>query len=88
MIAVAAVVELVDVEGYALALARQLVACTIAVPVIPIALQLDALSAARGAHTGLPSAEWFTFSPMLARGDGGWSGPYVTCLPGEGPRAS
>jgi hypothetical protein len=38
MIAVAAVVELVEVEGYALALARQLVAGTIAVPVIPVAL--------------------------------------------------
>jgi hypothetical protein len=57
MIAVAAVVELVDVEGYALALARQLVACTIAFPVIPVALWLDALHAACGTHPGLPSAE-------------------------------
>ena len=63
MIAVAAVVELVEVEGYALALARQLVACTIAVPVIPIALQLDALSAARGAHTGPPLPNSWPFPP-------------------------
>jgi hypothetical protein len=37
MLAIAPMVELVEVEGYALAFARQLVACTLVVPVIPVA---------------------------------------------------
>jgi hypothetical protein len=49
MIAVASMLELVDVEGYALALAGQLVITAALCPVVP--------GAAFGAHTGLPSAD-------------------------------
>jgi hypothetical protein len=59
MIAVAAMVELVVMEGYALALAGQLVARTPAIRVFPDALGLTGFAALRagyGAHTGLPSA--------------------------------
>jgi len=57
MIAVAPMVELVDVEGYALTLAGHLVASALAVPVIPEVPCLGPLRAAFGAHTGLPSAD-------------------------------
>ena len=64
MVAVAPVLELVDVERYALTLAGQLVACAVAGPVLPAALCLAALRAAHGAHTGLPSAERPTCVPV------------------------
>jgi len=60
MIAVAAMIELVEVEGYALALARQLVARASADPVLPDVLRPArpaTLCADYGAHTGLPSAD-------------------------------
>jgi len=57
MIAVAPMVELVDVEGYALTFAGHLVASALAVPVIPEVPCLGPLRAAFGAHTGLPSAD-------------------------------
>jgi hypothetical protein len=57
MIAVAPMVELVDVEGYALTLAGHLVGCALAVPVITATLGPVALRAAFGAHTRAPSAD-------------------------------
>jgi Pyridine nucleotide-disulphide oxidoreductase len=56
MIAVAPVAELMEVEGYPLALARNRVACALAVRAIRSALCPDALRAANVAHAGLPSA--------------------------------
>jgi hypothetical protein len=53
-------IELVEVEGYALALAGQLVARASAALVFPDALRLARLATLRagyGAHTGLPSAD-------------------------------
>jgi hypothetical protein len=60
MIAVAAVVELVEVEGDALTLATQLVARASAAFVFPDVLCLARLATLRAdydAHTGLPSAD-------------------------------
>jgi hypothetical protein len=57
MIAVAPVIELVEVEGYPLTLAGRLVARAPAVPVFPGVLSLAGLAALRaghGAHARLP----------------------------------
>jgi hypothetical protein len=81
-------VELVEVESYALALARQLMAPASAAFVFPDALclaRLATLRAGYGAHTGLPSADQLTFPSTVAHGDGSRSGSYVTYRPGEGP---
>jgi len=59
MIAVTAVVELVEVEGYALALARQLMArasAALAFPDVRCLAGLATMRAGYGAHAGLPSA--------------------------------
>src|SRR5215468_9533848 len=64
-----------------------------AAPVFPDALCLARFATVRagyGAHAGLPSAGRLIplFTPRLVLGDGGWSGPYVTCRPAKGPEPS
>jgi len=46
--------ELVEVEGYALPLARKLVTGALAGPVIPVTLRLGTVRATDGAHPGAP----------------------------------
>jgi hypothetical protein len=78
MIAVAPMAELVEVESYALALARQLMAWAFAAAVFPDALclaRLGTLRADYGAHTGFPSAgRLIPCHPRFTLDDDGWSG--------------
>lgn len=85
MIAIAAMIELVDVEGYALPLARRLMTGALAVPVIAAALCPVALRAAFGAHTGLPSADQPTSLSMLATMATAAQGPRSPAGPAKGP---